>query len=282
MASELKTHIEEAAAYIRARTKLVPQVGIVLGTGLGDFASALQSPVVIPYRDIPHFPVSGVESHAGELHIGTLAERPVAIMKGRVHFYEGYSMQQVAFPIRVFKAIGCMTVVLTNAVGGMNPNMPAGTIVVTTDHINLMGANPLVGPNDERLGPRFPDMSEAWDRGMADLAERCCREAGATVRRGVYIGLSGPSYETPAEIRMARLLGADAVGMSTVPEAIAARHAGMRVVGISCITNHAAGVTSARLDHSEVLATGERVRGVLCDALTRLVRALSAEAGARS
>jgi len=267
---------------VTTRSTVGPALGVVLGSGLGAFADTITGAVRIPFREIPHFPTASASGHRGELVVGNLAGAPVAVMAGRVHYYEGWSLEDVVFPIRVLSRLGVRSVVLTNAAGGINAGFSPGDLMIIEDHINLMGANPLVGPNDERLGPRFPDMSEAWDRGIADLAERCCREAGATVRRGVYIGLSGPSYETPAEIRMARLLGADAVGMSTVPEAIAARHAGMRVVGISCITNHAAGVTSARLDHSEVLATGERVRGVLCDALTRLVRALSAEAGARS
>jgi purine-nucleoside phosphorylase len=274
MASELKTHIEEAAAYIRARAKLVPQVGIVLGTGLGDFASALQSPVVIPYRDIPHFPVSGVESHAGELHIGTLAGRPVAIMKGRVHFYEGYSMQQVAFPIRVFKAIGCMTVVLTNAVGGMNPDMPAGTIVVTTDHINLMGANPLIGPNDDELGPRFPDMCEPYSRKLVALAETVARELQQPLQRGVFVGVAGPNLETPAEYRFLRGIGADIVGMSLVPENLVAVHGGQRVLAFNVVTDACLPDALHPVDIAAVLAVAGRTAPALTRLVTEVVRRL--------
>jgi purine-nucleoside phosphorylase len=274
MASELKTQIEEAAAYIRARATLVPQVGIVLGTGLGDFASALQAPVVIAYRDIPHFPVSGVESHAGELHIGTLAGRPVAIMKGRVHFYEGYSMQQVAFPIRVFKAIGCMTVVLTNAVGGMNPNMPAGTIVVTTDHINLMGANPLIGPNDDELGPRFPDMCEPYSRKLVALAEDVARELKQPLQRGVFVGVAGPNLETPAEYRFLRGIGADIVGMSLVPENLVAVHGGQRVLAFNVVTDACLPDALHPVDIAAVLAVAGRTAPALTRLVTEVVRRL--------
>lgn len=274
MASELKTQIEEAAAYIRARAPLVPQVGVVLGTGLGDFASALESPVVIAYRDIPHFPVSGVESHAGELHIGTLAGRPVAIMKGRVHFYEGYSMQQVAFPIRVFKAIGCMTVVLTNAVGGMNPDMPAGTIVVTTDHINLMGANPLIGPNDEELGPRFPDMCEPYSRKLVALAEHVARELHQPLQRGVFVGVAGPNLETPAEYRFLRGIGADIVGMSLVPENLVAVHGGQRVLAFNVVTDACLPDALHPVDIAAVLAVAGRTAPALTRLVTEVVRRL--------
>jgi purine-nucleoside phosphorylase len=267
--------IEEAAAFVAGRSPLRPAFGVVLGSGLGAFADAVVDAVRIPFGEIPHFPVAGALGHRGELVLGTLEGIPVAVQAGRVHFYEGWDLEEVVFPVRVLSRIGVRSLVLTNAAGGINTSFSPGDLMVIEDHINLMGTNPLIGHNEDRLGPRFPDMSEAWDRGMANAAERCCMEAGAVVRRGIYLGLSGPSYETPAEIRMARILGADAVGMSTVPEAIAARHAGLRVVGISCITNHAAGVTSAPLDHAEVLAVGARLRTVLCDALTRLVRVLS-------
>lgn len=268
--------IEDAASLVAQLTPLRPSVGVVLGSGLGAFADTILDPVRIPFRDIPHFPTAGALGHKGELVLGTLEGASVAVMAGRVHSYEGWAMEEVVFPVRVLARLGAGELVLTNAAGGINTSFAPGDLMVIEDHINLMGKNPLVGPNDERMGPRFPDMTEAWDRHLAKVALRCCTEAGARVRSGVYIAVSGPSYETPAEIRMARALGADAVGMSTVPEAIAARHAGMRIVGISCITNHAAGVTSERLDHADVLAVGERIRGVMCDALRRLVRDLSA------
>src|SRR5215471_13142874 len=195
MTTELKRRIEEAAAFVKKRMKgaPAPEVGIILGTGLGDFASALENPVVVPYADIPHFPHSTVESHAGELHVGRLAGRPVALMKGRVHFYEGYTMRQVGFPVRVLKALGCRTLIVTNACGGMNPDMPAGTIVVTTDHINLMGDNPLIGPNDDELGPRFPDMSEPYTRKLVALAEKIALELRQPLQRGVFVGVPGPN-----------------------------------------------------------------------------------------
>ena len=274
MKSELRTWIEEAADVIRARTKLVPQVGIVLGTGLGDLAAALESPVVIAYRDIPHFPVSGVESHAGELHIGLLAGRPVAIMKGRVHFYEGYSMQQVAFPVRVFKALGCMTVVLTNAVGGMDPDMPAGTIVVTTDHINLMGANPLTGPNDDGLGPRFPDMCEPYSRKLVALAETVARDLKQPLQRGVFVGVAGPNLETPAEYRFLRAIGADIVGMSLVPENIVAVHGGQRVLAFNVVTDACLPDALHPVDIAAVLAVAGRTAPALTRLVTEVVRRL--------
>ncbi|MFI5372487.1 MAG: purine-nucleoside phosphorylase [Candidatus Eisenbacteria bacterium] len=237
MVSELMTRIDEAAERVLARTALRPEVGIILGTGLGDFADALQPDLVLPFKDIPHFPVSTVESHASELHIGTLAGRPLAIMKGRVHYYEGYSMQQVAFPVRVLKAIGCGTLIITNAVGGMNPAMPPGTIVVTTDHINLMGDSPLIGPNDDALGERFPDMSQPYSRVLIALAETAARELGIGLERGVFVAMPGPQLETAAEYRFLRQIGADVVGMSLVPECIAAVHGRQRVLAFNVVTD---------------------------------------------
>ena len=274
MASTLQTKISEAAAYIHARTKLVPQVGIVLGTGLGDFASALQVDVVIPYRDIPHFPVSAVESHAGELHVGTLAGRPVAVMKGRVHFYEGWSMAEVAFPIRVFKALGASTVILTNAVGGMNPGMPAGTIVVTTDHINLMGANPLIGPNDDELGPRFPDMSEPYSRALVALAQKVALELQQPRQRGVFVAVAGPNLETAAEYRFLRGIGADVVGMSLVPENLVAVHGGQRVLAFNVVTDACLPDALHPVDIAAVLAVAGRTAPALTRLVTEVVRRL--------
>jgi purine-nucleoside phosphorylase len=237
MVSDLMTRIDEAAERVLARTALRPEVGVILGTGLGDFADALQPDLVLPFKDIPHFPVSTVESHASELHIGTLAGRPLAIMKGRVHYYEGYSMQQVAFPVRVLKAIGCGTLVITNAVGGMNPAMPPGTIVVTTDHINLMGDSPLIGANDDALGERFPDMSQPYSRALVELAETAAGELGIELKRGVFVAMPGPQLETAAEYRFLRQIGADVVGMSLVPECIAAVHGRQRVLAFNVVTD---------------------------------------------
>ena len=260
MASELKQRIDEAAAHIRARASVRPTIGIVLGTGLGGFASALEGDVVIPYRDIPHFPVSAVESHAGELHLGRFAGREVAVMKGRVHFYEGFTAQQVALPARVLCRLGIKALVVTNAAGGIRADFQPGDLMRITDHLNLSGMNPLIGHNDDALGTRFPDMSHAYSPALAELLEACARDTKTTLRSGVYAQLSGPAYETPAEIRMLRTLGADAVGMSTVPEVLVASHMGVPVAGISCITNLAAGISPKALNHAEVSETAERVK----------------------
>ncbi len=274
MASELLDRIREAAAYVKSKTKLVPEVGIILGTGLGDFAGALQAEVVIPYEEIPHFPHSTVESHAGELHIGTLAGRPVVIMKGRVHYYEGYSMQQVGFPTRVLKAIGCRTLIVTNACGGMNPDMPPGTIVLTTDHINLMGDNPLIGPNDDELGPRFPDMSEPYARALIALAEKVALDLKLPLQRGVFVGVAGPNLETAAEYRFLRGIGADVVGMSLVPENLVAVHGGMRVLSFNVVTDACLPDALHSVDIAAVLAVAGRTAPVLQRLVIEVVRRL--------
>lgn len=266
----LVRRLEEAVAFVLGRTSLRPAIGVVLGSGLGAFADALEDAVAVPFGEIPHFPASTVVGHGGALVVGRSRGVPVAVMKGRVHFYEGYRLDQVVFPIRVLGRLGVETLVLTNAAGAINPAFAPGDLMVIEDHVNLLG-NPLLGPNEEALGSRFPDMSEAYDRGLRDVAEAACRAASVRCHRGVYVALTGPSYETPAEIRMFRTLGADAVGMSTVPEVIAARHMGMRVVGLSCLTNMAAGVTDRKLDHREVLETGERVKAALLEVLARVV-----------
>jgi purine-nucleoside phosphorylase len=262
--------LDEAAAAVRGRTPLRPSIGVVLGSGLGAFAEALEDAVAVPFGEIPHFPASTVAGHSGALVVGRSRGVPVAVMKGRVHFYEGYSLDEVVFPVRVLGRLGVKTVVVTNAAGAINTSFAPGDLMVIEDHLNLLG-NPLLGPNEEALGPRFPDMSEAYDRGLRDVAEAACRAAGVRCHRGVYVSLPGPSYETPAEIRMFRTMGADAVGMSTVPEVIAARHLGMRVAALSCLTNMAAGVTDRKLDHREVLETGERVKAALLEVLARIV-----------
>ncbi len=250
----------EAAAFIRQKTSLQPKIALVLGSGLGGFADELAERTVIPYAQIPHFPVSGAEGHAGNLVIGKVGDVPVAAMQGRVHFYEGYSMQRVTFPVRVFARLGIKAMLLTNAAGGINLKYSQGSLVVIKDHINFQGNNPLIGPNDERFGVRFPDMTEAYAADYRKIALEEGRRLGINIFDGIYIALSGPSYETPAEIHVFRTIGADLVGMSTVPETIVARQCGMKVLAISCVTNMAAGTTGEPLNHAEVMATGERVR----------------------
>lgn len=251
---------ERAAKFIRSKTKLRPKIVLVLGSGLGAFADGLESATRIPYEHIPHFPRSTAVGHAGRLVIGKVENVAVAAMQGRVHFYEGYSLKDIIFPMRVFGRMGIRAAILTNAAGGINLGFKQGTLIVMRDHINLQGSNPLIGPNDERFGPRFPDMTRAYDKNYRTTALEEARRLGIEVSEGVYAALAGPSYETPAEIRYLRTIGADVVGMSTVPEVIAARHMGMRVLGISCVTNMAAGILDKPLDHREVLATGERVK----------------------
>jgi purine-nucleoside phosphorylase len=268
----LAHQLGESVRAIESRTPLRPAIGLVLGSGLGAFAQTLEGAVAIPYREIPHFPVSTAIGHAGELVVGTSGGVPVAVMAGRVHYYEGYSMQQVVFPVRVLGRFGVKTIILTNAAGSVNVSFKPGELMVIDDHINYMGGHPLVGPNDEQLGPRFYDMSEAYDPRLREIAEKACAKAGVPVRHGVYVAFTGPSYETPAEIRMARTMGADAVGMSTVPEVLAARHMGIRVVGISCITNMGAGILKQKLDHREVLEVGEKVKAGLMNVLGRIIQ----------
>lgn len=264
------TRVERAAKFLRAKTRLHPKIGLVLGSGLGAFADDFELAMRIPYQKIPGFPVSTAIGHAGRLVIGLLEGIPVAALQGRVHYYEGYSMQQVVFPIRVLGRLGIRAVILTNAAGGINRRYRQGCLVVLRDHINLQGTNPLIGPNDERFGPRFQDMTQAYWKPYADLALAEARRLGLSVYEGVYAALPGPSYETPAEIRFLERIGADLVGMSTVPEVIAARHMGLRVLAISCVTNMAAGILDQPISHDEVLATGERVR----DAFAALLRAV--------
>lgn len=259
---------EHAARVIRARTKLEPRIAIVLGSGLGGFADEFEEAVGIPYEEITGFQRSTAQGHAGRLVIGNVDEVPVVAMQGRVHYYEGYSLEEVTFPIRTFKLLGVKTLILTNASGGIDVELSQGTLMVISDHVNLMGDNPLRGANDERFGPRFPDMSAVYAPELQALVVEEAKAIDVVVRRGIYGALSGPSYETPAEIHLLRALGADAVGMSTVPEAIVARHMGLEVLGISCITNMAAGISDAPINHEEVMATGDRVR----DTFTQLLR----------
>ncbi|MEW6320809.1 MAG: purine-nucleoside phosphorylase [Acidobacteriota bacterium] len=253
--------VNEAAEWLRGRGFGGADVAVVLGSGLGDFAGTLGEPFECRYEEIPHWPAAAVIGHAGRLAGGLVRGRRVLALAGRAHFYEGHPLRTVTFATRVLGRLGVPRLILTNAAGGINPSFSAGALMVIDDHINLMGDNPLAGPNDERLGPRFPDMSEVYSARLRAAADRAAAAAGIALAHGVYIAVRGPSYETPAEIRAFRALGADAVGMSTVPEALVARHMGMEVLGISCITNAAAGVLPQPLQHDEVMETARRVRG---------------------
>ncbi|MFN8060569.1 MAG: purine-nucleoside phosphorylase [Vicinamibacterales bacterium] len=268
--------VHEAAMFLRTRLPAMPHVAIVLGSGLGDFAARLESSHAWDYADLPHWPVSRVVGHAGRLSVGSIAGETVAVLAGRVHLYEGHSAAAVTFAIRVLTALGVKTLVLTNAAGGINTTFARGALMAIDDHINLMGANPLVGPNDERFGPRFPDMTEVYSARLRSIADAVARAQGFELAHGVYVGLLGPSYETPAEIRFLRAIGADAVGMSTVPEAIAARHQGLDVLGLSCITNMAAGVLPTPLDHAEVMETAARVKDRFAGLLEGIIARLRA------
>ena len=251
----------EAAEFILGRTALRPRIALVLGSGLGSFAEELRDAARIPYAEIPHFPLSTAIGHAGRLVIGNLQETPLAVMQGRVHLYEGYSAQQVVFPVHVLARMGVAALVLTNAAGGINPEYSRGSLVVLRDHINLQGSNPLLGPNDDRIGTRFPDMTDAYHPDFRRFVLEEAEQLGDSIYEGVYAAMLGPSFETPAEICFLRTIGADLVGMSTVPEVIAARHTGLDVLAISCVTNMAAGLSGQKLTHQEVLETGELVQG---------------------
>lgn len=252
--------INKAKEYISNVYNKKIDLAIILGTGLGSLVNSLDNKLIIKYEDIPEFPVSTVAGHAGELIIGNIKEKCVIAMNGRFHYYEGYSMEMVTFGIRVIKALGIRDIIITNAAGGMNPDFEAGDLMIIEDHINFMGTNPLIGKNHEELGPRFPDMSEAYNRELIILAEKSAEELGYKIKKGVYAAVTGPNYETPAELRMLRLLGGDAVGMSTVPEVIAANHMSMRVLGISCITDMAIADNLEPLDHKKVLETANKAQ----------------------
>ena len=237
MAISLREKVDEAKKFIQSKTKVKPGVGIILGTGLGALAKEIEVENVLPYEDIPHFVTSTIHGHEGNLILGKLMNKVIVAMQGRLHFYEGYSSEEITFPVRVMRKLGVNLLIESNAAGGMNPNFKAGDLMIITDHINLIGINPLIGPNDERLGPRFPDMCEPYDKELIELCEKVALEEGIRIHRGVYVGVTGPNLETPAEYRFLRLIGADAVGMSTVPEVIVAKHSGLKVLGISCITD---------------------------------------------
>ena len=269
--SSLYERAEHAARVIRARWSEEARIALVLGSGLGAFADDLEETAKIPYEEIPGFARSTVEGHAGRLVLGKTEGVPILAMQGRFHYYEGYSFDEVVFPIRVLGRLGVRSLVLTNAAGGINVAFDQGALMIISDHLNLMGVNPLRGLNDQRFGPRFPDMSEVYSRDYQEIAVEEAHQMGLELRRGIYAAMSGPSYETPAEVRMLRTLGADAVGMSTVPEAIVARHMGMKVLGISCITNMAAGVIDQPINHDEVIETGARVHETFKELLRRII-----------
>lgn len=272
MSIPLYDRAAEAARYVLAKAQArTPRAAVVLGSGLGGVADAIKDAVEIPYNEIPHFVTSTVQGHDGKLIIGSCDGVDVVLMKGRFHYYEGYSMEEVTLPVRVFSLMGIQTLVLTNAAGGAAPHLRPGSLMAVTDHINMMGENPLRGPNDERFGPRFPDLTAVYTPAYVEAVHEMAREIGVVLAEGVYMALRGPSYETPAEIRMMRKLGADAVGMSTVPEAIVARHCGLKVLAISCITNVAAGLTTSEINHAEVMEVGERAGKQLGELIVRVI-----------
>jgi purine-nucleoside phosphorylase len=269
--------IEAAAGAIRHKNPIEPKVGVVLGSGLGAFADELSDRTEIDYAEIPGWPRSTAVGHAGKLVLGSVDGASLAVLAGRAHLYEGYTTAQVVFPVRVLRRLGVESIIFTNAAGGINLSYSQGALVLISDHINLQGTNPLAGPNDESLGPRFPDMSEAYNKRFRQIARETAAGQGIELAEGVYAALLGPSYETPAEIRALRTLGADLVGMSTVPEVIAANHVGMKVLGISCVTNMAAGIQAQKIHHEEVLETGRRVRGTLIKLLRSIAPRLAKE-----
>ncbi len=263
--------MKEAVEFIKSKTPLQPEVGIILGSGLGEFAESLEEKTVIPYGEIPYFKKSTVKGHAGRLVIGNIQGRPAAVMQGRYHYYEGHHIREVVFPVRVLCGLGIQRLLLTNASGGINSMLEPGDLMIINDHINMMGVNPLMGENHDQLGPRFPDMSEVYDKDLCDVIAAEMSRLGLGVKRGVYLALTGPSYETPAEIKMFARWGADAVGMSTVPEAIVARHMGVKTAGISCVCNLAAGISKNPLSHQEVTETADRVKEPFKKLLTAII-----------
>lgn len=266
--------INDAVKALEKHMEIKPEIGMILGSGLGILADELENAVAIPYEDIPHFPKPTVEGHKGQFVAGMLNGVPVLVMQGRFHYYEGYSLQQITFPVRVMKALGIGSLVVTNAAGGVNTDYRPGDLMIIRDHINFIGNSPLIGPNLNEFGVRFPDMSQAYDKEYIEIAQRIAKELDVTVQEGVYLATSGPAYETPAEVRMIRTLGGDAVGMSTVPEVIVARHAGMRVLGISCISNAASGILEQPLSHDEVMETTEKVKATFIKLVKGITEAI--------
>lgn len=263
-----------SSEYLQTKIKVKPVVGLILGSGLGVLVEEIENQIVVPYEEIPHFPTSTVQGHAGQLVFGDLNGVPVVAMQGRFHFYEGYEMSKVTFPVRVMKALGIEKIVVTNAAGGVNTSFEPGDLMLISDHINFMGTNPLIGPNEEEFGVRFPDMSEAYSKVLRHKAREVGESLGISLQEGVYVAVTGPSYETPAEIHMMRTIGADAVGMSTAPEVIIARHAGLEVLGISCITNMAAGILDQPLNHEEVIETTEKVKANFLTLVKEIVKVI--------
>ena len=270
----LQQKVDETVAFIRTKTSMQPDIGLILGSGLGALAEMLEDPCIIPYEEIPHFAASTAPGHKGRLVIGHLAGKTLLCMQGRFHYYEGHAMQQVTYPVRVMKALGIGTLILTNSSGGLNPAFKPGDLMLITDHINYMGVNPLIGPNEDAFGARFPDMSRVYSRELAEIARAAAKHLGVTLDEGVYVAFTGPSYETPAEIRMFQHLGAGAVGMSTVPEAIVASHCCMTVLGISCITNLASGILDVPLTGEEVIEVaneaGKRFTELVAEIIGRM------------
>ena len=272
--ADLFTMIQEAKTFIESKTLLKPQYGIILGTGLGRLANSIEAKAVIPYEEIPHFPVSTVEAHAGKLILGTLAGKTVMAMQGRFHFYEGYSMQQIVFPVRVMKFLGVETLIVSNACGGINPLFPPGTIMAITDHINLLPGNPLIGPNDNRVGIRFPDMSEPYSSELLNVVSKVALENKIRLEKGVYAAMTGPCLETRAEYRMLKILGADVIGMSTVPEVIAAVHAGLKVLGLSVITDACLPDALEPADIKKIIAVADKAEPVLVKLIEKVLTEL--------
>lgn len=275
MLSHIRRPINTAATFVRSRTKLTPRLALILGSGLGALAGEVRADAVIPYAEIPGFPQVTVEGHVGNLILGTLEGMVVAAMQGRAHYYEGHTMAEIVLPVRVLRLLGAQALLVSNAAGGINPQWSTGDLMIITDHINFMGSNPLMGPNDAKLGPRFPDMSQAYDPALIALAEHAALAEDIPVRKGVYVGVHGPSYETPAELRMLGKWGADAVGMSTVPEVIAARHMGMRVLGITAITDMATGEQIQTVTHTGVIAVAKEIEPKFIRLVKRIVREMN-------
>lgn len=270
-AENIQKNLAESTAYIRSRSQLKPRIGIILGSGLGSFVDMIDIKTTLKFEEIPGFIAPSVDGHGGRLILGHVGNTPIACLSGRIHFYEGHSMAEVVHPTRTIAMLGIETLVLTNSAGGLDPNQKPGDFMIIEDHINLMGDNPLKGPNIAQLGPRFPDMSEAYDRKLNSQMEEILNKRGVRYSRGIYAGVSGPTYETPAEVRYLQLIGGRAVGMSTVPEAIAANHLGLRVCAISCITNPAAGIVNQKLSHEDVTATAKMVEDKFCGFIKEFV-----------
>lgn len=271
---DLLTKIKASADFILSKSKYKPEIGLILGSGLGSLADSIENPEFYNYSDIPNFPTSTVEGHAGRLVIGTLGGKQVVAMQGRFHYYEGYSLEKVTFPVRVMKLLGVSKLVVTNAAGAVNKDFTPGDLMLITDHINFSGSNPLFGHNLDEFGPRFPDMSEAYNLELRNKVLNAGNDLGIELKQGVYVMFSGPTYETPAEVRFARVMGGDAVGMSTVPEVIVANHSGIKTVGISCLTNMAAGILEQPLNHEEVIETSARVKNDFIKLMNRVIEVI--------